>query len=380
MSNQESSLNLIKLISDTPDYDAKDALIKQNYTSLLNNTLQDLYTLQKDPLILSLIFTKHCEQKEYTKILDLTTNELIAQLMGYEKKNDFVYSKILVGLYAAIKKTNKCSELFFVFLQSNDEMDNKECIAVLTNIVVDILLKTNFILAERYFRDELCNLEQQAIHSYYKGKYYLVAGEYREAYHNLQSGMIMSNNRSFVRHLEKLFVTSMLLRSDLVFLKSYSWRKSLTHYFELYECVKSGNVHLFYELMERNKQMYKKDETFNIVMRLHKNVVKEGIRRIGICYLRAKVVDIANLLGIECKDTMILLEKGIKDGVLGGQILNDIFVNDEKNIEKLGFTEEIRDCIDTYNSVKKMMKYPKSKPLSIENIDKNSIAYDLQVL
>lgn len=377
MEIEESKLQLLKDILAIEDFEQKTDLLKQNFDLLSTSiSIEELENLETSLIIKSLLFTNLTLQKNYEKINQLINANLIKDLHGYKRQYDFFISKIIISLYMTYLYFKHDLSIFFNLLASNKELNNCDCVSVLTNIVIDILIKSKKLSLVPIHFIEMSNSEQQSIHNFYKGKYLLIKGDYTAALVNFQSAIILSNNKIFMKFVEKYVVVCLLLKSDLNLLKNYNWTIKNKYYFELYQCIKSGNIHLYNEIMEVNKENYVKDGTYSVLLRLYENVIIEGIRKIGICYARIGVDCIGELLSMESEEIMFLLEKCIQEDIIRGKINNNVFYSENKEIKEVVYGDKIKEVIILFNIMKGMMRYPKIKPLTYENIDKNNIAYD----
>lgn len=377
----DSSLDLLNEILENPDVEQRLDLLKRNFKRIhLGITLQELVAYPDDMIIKSFIFTKHLSDKNFHELGALINDDLISFLLEGERKFDFFLSKILLAVYLTFRFLRRETSLFLTLLQINKELNNEDTIAVLSNIVIDMLYREKkFEFIPNYVLNAINDPEQQAIHNYYKGRLHLVNGEYGKAYHNFQGAMILSSDEVFVRYVEKCLIACMLLRSELILLRTYNWTRKTKRYFELYECIKSGNVYLYDDIMQKNKSFYAEDGLHSVLLRLYENVIREGVRKIGLCYKRISIKDMALLLNMGKEDVEFLLDKCIKEGFISGFVEDEIFNSENLRKESVYIGDRIKDAITTFNYIKGMMRYPKTKPLTYDNIDKNSIAYDFNL-
>lgn len=370
--------DVFKKIYHTEDVSQRLDLLRRNFREIYEGVSQDeLLSYPNDLITKSLLFTQLLANKKFKEINELMTEDLITSLVTSERKHDFFLSKIVLAMYLTVRFFNQESNMFLTMLTINKELNNEESIAVLSNIVIDMLYRAKkYEFIPNYILENINDPEQQAIHNYYRGRLHLVRGEYNKAYHFLQGSIILSSNDVFVKYVEKCLIACLLLKSELSLLRTYCWTWKTRKYFELFECIKSGNMNLFEEIMERNCEDYVEDGLYSILVRLYENVIREGVRKIGLCFKRISLTDIAHLLGMGLEDASSLLNKCIEDGFIFGFVENGIFNSEVIKKENINITDRINDAISTFNYIKGMMRYPKTKPLTYENIDKNSVAYD----
>ncbi|KAM0674166.1 26S proteasome non-ATPase regulatory subunit 3 [Gurleya vavrai] len=380
MDHQEKAKKCLTNIFDSPLVEYKLELLKVNYNLLTSlNQFESNQENESNAFLSSFLnLTILIKNKEYQKAKEII-EPLKTELYGQKRKFDFIYSKIISYFY--LIKTNERNlnniNFFFNILASNKENSNKECVSVLTNIVLDYLIK-NCLFKECfiYFGNEILGSDEQSFNFYYKGRVFLVSGEYKKSAENFQKAMLLGNEKVFINYVEKFYIVCLLMTSDLGTLKKYKWKKDLCIFYELFECVKSGNTKLFDEAMKRNKEMYKKYFVYAILKRLYRNVVQEGMRKVGMCYSRISLEDISYLLNVDLENVEYLVLRSIAEERIKGKLKEYVFYGKECENEEIDYIGRIKNVFDSYDCMKKMMRFPKIKPLSYENIDKNSIAYD----
>jgi 26S proteasome regulatory subunit N3 len=166
------------------------------------------------------------------------------------------------------------------------------------------------------------------------------------------------------------------MKCEFSALRSYKWRKNLKSYYELVEGVESSNIKVFEEVVERNRDIYIKDNLYIIIQRLYQNVIQEGLRKISLVYSRISLGDISALIGMDPNDVHFLLMKNIKNGNISGYIEEDVYMSENTRRNSVDIGAKIRETIYLFQSVSKMMKCPKSKPISLDNIKKDGNFYD----
>ncbi|KAM0687605.1 26S proteasome non-ATPase regulatory subunit 3 [Conglomerata obtusa] len=405
----------LELIFNSPLTQALDLF--STYYQTLTPPFTLPHVLPTHTLLATLLtLTEHVANRNYSSAIDIL-HEHRHLLYGTDRKFDFVYARMISFYYMLVKSDNTMSEYFCEIYRSNVEYGNVFCVGVLTNVVLDMLVvKGRFKECLVYFNENCaafdennnkndlyqmeltksiknnCQLNKsrslsdkemsnypasdRAIYYYYQGRVFLVMCNYTKARHCFKQASVMSTDKVFTKLVEKYKLSTFLLLSDLSSLKKYTWQRETSIFFELYESIKSGNVVLYDEVMHRNKKMYQKYGLYVILKRLFQNVINEGIRKVGMCYSRITIENISFLLNVGQEELEYLLKKSIAGGRLKGRIEQGVFLCDEVIDEKVCFDDRIKDVIESFSCMKKLMRYPKIKPLCYENIDKNSIAYD----
>lgn len=352
--------------------------LTRNYKSFYLEISHDkLANYPCDIVLKSLLLTKYLTNKDFISIKTYLNDDLIYSLVNCQRKYDFFQSKIIIAMYQTLRYFKEENNIFLTLLSINKEQNNEVTVAVLSNIVIDMFFRSNkYELVSNYMLNYINDPVQHAIHNYYKGRYYLVSGDYNKAYHFLQGAMIISSDVVFIKYVDKYLIVSLLLRSEINQLGTYLWTYRNRKYYELYECINSGNVYLYEELMEKNKNFYVEDGLYSVLLRLYENVLREGVRKIGLCYKRIMIADMGLILNMEEDDVRFLLDKCINEGFVFGVVEDSIFISETHERKNLNIEARIEDSVSTFNYIKGMMRYPKTKPLAYENIDKNSYAYD----
>ncbi|KAM0679049.1 26S proteasome non-ATPase regulatory subunit 3 [Binucleata daphniae] len=370
------AITVLNEIYNTDNLETKIELIKANYhIYTLSDTFPEHTNTKFNNFFADfLCLTKNMKNKEYSKAKEIIT-KYKQNFYSMERIYDFVFSKIFLFSYLIHKKDASflSQNFFFEMYTIHKENKNKECVLICTNIILDLLVSKN------YYKEclNIINttvLDADSINYYYKGRVYLVSSDYHSTYESFQKAMILSTDNVFINFVEKYSIVSLLMKSELFILKNYAWKRDNYIFFELYESIKSGNIKEYDNTMERNKEMYKKYNLYTILRRLYQNVIFEGIRKIAKCYCRISINDIAQLLNME--DIEYLINKGIKENRIKGVVQNGIYIVEEKESMSIEFGDRVKDVIGSFECMKKLMRYPKVKPLKFENVDKNSIVYD----
>ena len=112
-------------------------------------------------------------------------------------------------------------------------------------------------------------------------------------------------------------------------------RSKLLPYFELTSAVRAGDLHEFALVVEKHKATFEKDNVFNLITRLRRNVIRTGLAKVNVAYSKISLNDIALKLGLQ-KDVDMnnttsnninsegaiecVVAKAIRDGAVDAQI------------------------------------------------------------
>lgn len=73
----------------------------------------------------------------------------------------------------------------------------------------------------------------------------------------------------------------------------------LKPYFEVVNCVKSGDMTNFKMICEKYEKLFRGDKTYSLIQRLKHTVLKFGLKKLNISYSKISLVDIQKKLALE---------------------------------------------------------------------------------
>lgn len=79
-------------------------------------------------------------------------------------------------------------------------------------------------------------------------------------------------------------------------------KKALRPYFKLTNVVRIGDLELFRNVAEKYATTFKTYGTNNLIVRMHHNVIRTGLRNISISYSRISLADVAQKLRLSFAD------------------------------------------------------------------------------
>ena len=98
----------------------------------------------------------------------------------------------------------------------------------------------------------------------------------------------------------------------------------LRPYFQIVNCVKSGDMVLFNKIMTMYGEMFKRDKNCAMILRLRHTVLKFGLKKLNISYSKISLADIKAKLNLESiEETEQIVSKAIRDGVISAVINHD---------------------------------------------------------
>lgn len=200
----------------------------------------------------------------------------------------------------------------------------------------------NYILRS-YIRDqlytqaanfiEICSLpenvspNQQARNLYYEAKIQAVQMKYPEAQaHVIQAIRKASEyvGKAFRVQAMKLRIIVTLLMGEIPDRNIFSdpeMKNDLYPYFLIVQRVREGNIEEFMKVCADYEELFKKNDNYNLLIRLRHNVIKFGLRKINASYSRISLEDVRQRLGLESvKETESIVTKAIRDKVIDAVI------------------------------------------------------------
>lgn len=88
--------------------------------------------------------------------------------------------------------------------------------------------------------------------------------------------------------------------------------------------MRTGSLAQFQATLKTHTSQFTADRTYTLILRLHQNVIKTGIRRLSLAYSRISLRDICVKLHLDSEeDAEYIVGKAIRDGVIEGRIVHD---------------------------------------------------------
>ncbi|QPG76962.1 hypothetical protein FOA43_004356 [Brettanomyces nanus] len=174
----------------------------------------------------------------------------------------------------------------------------------------------------------------------------------------------------FLQTVTKLHILIQLLTGevpDLTTFRDPHLESSLTPYLAVTRAVRLGDLKIFNAALEKYGGHLKRDENYNLVLRLRQNVIKTGIRIISLAYKRISLKDICIKLHLDSEiSSEYIVAKAIKDGVIDASInhkagymqskeLLDVYSTRAPQSE---FDRRIKFCMSLHDDSVKAMRYP----------------------
>mmetsp|Transcript_49983 Transcript_49983/g.159960 ORF Transcript_49983/g.159960 Transcript_49983/m.159960 type:complete len:486 (+) Transcript_49983:407-1864(+) len=220
-------------------------------------------------------------------------------------------------------------------------------------------------------RPESHSNQQYARYLYYLGRIRAIQLEYTDAKECLQQAARKAPQAAHgfrVTSHKWLALVRLLLGEipERTVFRQKGMVKALLPYFELTQAVRLGDLKMFSDVCERYEGVFCEDKTSSLIVRLRRNVIRTGLRRINLAYSRISLVDVAAKLGLAPEDAECIVAKAIRDGGIDATIDHEHGYMQSKEVVDIYSTTEpqgafharIAFCLDTHNEAVKAMRFP----------------------
>lgn len=101
-------------------------------------------------------------------------------------------------------------------------------------------------------------------------------------------------------------------------------QKPLSPYFQIVNCVKSGDMDTFKKILNQYEKVFRQDKNYSLILRLRHTVLKFGLKKLNISYSKISLKDIQTKLSLDSvEETEQIVAKAIRDGVIDAIINHD---------------------------------------------------------
>ncbi len=262
-------------------------------------------------------------------------------------------------------------------LKHDDETTASIITLLLRNYALtnDITQAINFVSKVEF--PENCGNNLYARYYYYLSKINAIQLNYTTALNYIINSIRKAPQSKYIKgfliNANKLKIIIELLMGDIPDLKIFTdvnCHKSLKPYMEITKAVRLGDLSLFNQSLEKFNNVFVKDKTYALILRLRKNVIKAGIRSISLCYKKISIKDICIKLKMDSEiSTEYILNKLIKDHIIEASLDNENSYMKSKEFLNIYDSDipafEFNKRIEAINSIKKSfvkeMNYPETK-------------------
>lgn len=257
---------------------------------------------------------------------------------------DFLTSVLINYHFKMNEKAHMVKPAFYFGLLSfHRELGHTNCISVLTNICLKILIRKG----KNLYIENNSELVHQGLYFFYTGFLHLVNGRYSEALRDLKHSTILRSSLA----TEAYIVVASLLSNECYRPRKY---KKLHPYIELKKAVEEGSLEDFGRVLEKHKPSFEKHMLFEVIKRLRSNVADQNLKKIKKVYSKIRV--------------STLLEMNVRPDMIdtGAEVVT--FPATEK--AHLDISSRIFESEDLISKIKSMMRYNEIEPLCYETVAK----------
>lgn len=312
---------------------------------------------------------------------------------------DHFFAKIYYYSGVVYERQGKLNEFVPTFLDAyraachrNDEQTQATVINyILRSYIADNLYNQAANLIEICSLPENVSSNQQARYLYYEAKIEAVQLKYTEAQaHVIQAVRKASEfvGKAFRVQAIKLRIIVELLMGEIPDRNIFSdseIKADLYPYFIIVQAVRKGDLEEFLKVVSKYEDLFKKNDNYNLLIRLRHNVLKFGLRKINASYSRISLKDVSDKLGLNSvEETECIVAKAIRDKVIDAVIdredqelrtrdVQDLY---SSNAPQTQLDKRVRFCMEIYNDSVKALEFPKKEDKKIQfNLDEED---DLQ--
>ncbi len=217
---------------------------------------------------------------------------------------------------------------------------------------------------------------QLARHLYYTGRVKAIQLDYSDAFWNLQQALRKAPQQSalgFRTSAQKFMIIVQLLTGEIpersVF-RQANMQRALRPYLSITQAVRVGDLSKFKQVTEASAEVFAKDQTTSLIMRLRHNVIKTGLRKLNTSYSRISLAEICKRLDLGSPENAEgVVAKAIHDRVIDAVIDHEGgFVRSNETIDVYSTTEpteayhgRIQFCLNIHNEAVKAMRFPEKQ-------------------
>ncbi|KAL7951463.1 26S proteasome non-ATPase regulatory subunit 3 [Trichoderma barbatum] len=233
--------------------------------------------------------------------------------------------------------------------------------------------QADLLVSHTQFPENAAN-NQVARFLYYLGRIRAIQLRYTEAHEHLTAATRKAPSSGcavgFSQTATKLLLVVELLMGDIpdrATFRQPSLEDALHPYFLLVRAVRVGNLEDFETTIADNADIFKRDGTYTLILRLRQNVIKTGIRMMSLSYSRISLRDICIRLHLGSEESAeYIVAKAIRDGVIEATLdrekgfmkskeVGDVYATREPGE---AFHDRIRACLALHDESVKAMRFP----------------------
>jgi 26S proteasome regulatory subunit N3 len=226
------------------------------------------------------------------------------------------------------------------------------------------ITQADLLVSHTKFPENASN-NQVARYLFYLGRIRAIQLRYTEAHEHLTAATRKAPSSpsaaGFFQTATKLLLVVELLMGDIperATFRSASLERALAPYLSLVQAVRVGNLEEFETAIKQHGDVFRRDGTYTLILRLRQNVIKTGIRMMSLSYSRISLRDICIRLRLESEESAeYIVAKAIKDGVIEASLdrergfmkskeVGDVYATREPGD---AFHDRIRACLSLHD-------------------------------
>jgi len=253
--------------------------------------------------------------------------------------------------------------------------------AVLINLLLRSYLQHKLydqaqkLISKSTFPEQASNNEW-ARHFFYLGRIKAIQLEYTESGKNLTQALRKAPQHvaaGFKQIVQKFSIVVELLLGEIpdkAIFRDPAFRKPLVPYFQLTQAVRTGDLAKFNQTVEQFSDLFIRENTWSLIIRLRHNVIKTGVKVMSLSYSKISLDAMARKLQLDSAvDAEFIVAKAIRDGVIeatidheGGFVQTRDITDVYSTLEPMkAFDQRIKFCLDLRNQSVKAMRFPPKK-------------------
>lgn len=233
--------------------------------------------------------------------------------------------------------------------------------------------QADLLVSHTQFPENAAN-NQVARFLYYLGRIRAIQLRYGEAHTHLTAATRKAPSSAcavgFSQTATKLLLVVELLMGDIpdrATFRQPTLEVALQPYFRLVQAVRVGNLEDFETIIADHADIFRRDGTYTLILRLRQNVIKTGIRMMSLSYSRISLRDICIRLHLGSEESAeYIVAKAIRDGVIEATLdrergfmkskeVGDVYATREPGE---AFHERIRVCLSLHDESVKVRLFP----------------------
>jgi 26S proteasome regulatory subunit N3 len=232
--------------------------------------------------------------------------------------------------------------------------------------------QADLLVSHTQFPENAAN-NQVARFLYYLGRIRAIQLRYTEAHEHLTGATRKAPSSAcalgFSVTATKLLLVVELLMGDIperAVFRQPTMEQALHPYFQLVGAVRVGDLDSFENIIAQHGDVFRRDGTYSLILRLRQNVIKTGIRMMSLSYSRISLRDICIRLHLGSEESAeYIVAKAIRDGVIEATLdrehgfmrskeIGDVYATREPGE---AFHERIQACLALHDESVKVCSY-----------------------